>query len=388
MSRLVLTMLALMLSSSVAFADTIKIGVVGPFSGPAALQGRNFQAGIDAWLAVNGNTIDDDTIEIVYRDLPAADPSQSAALTQELIVSEGVQYLGGYYYTPDALAAAPILEEGNVPMVVFNAATSALVNASPFVVRTSFTTWQTSTPMAAVARERGIDKIITVVSDYGPGVDAENAFVTGFTAAGGQIVESLRMPMNTNDFSPIMQRIKDSGAEAVFAFLPAGPATLGFVQAYVENGLKDAGVQLLAPGDLAQEPDLAALGDNALGLLTTFHYAVSHDSPENAAFVKAATTAIGNAEQLSFPAVGAYDGMYVISKMIEATGGKQDAATAVEAVKGLSWISPRGPVSINPENRHITQNIYLREVAFEDGEYINKEIQTFENQGDPGWKAP
>ena len=388
MKSVFLAGLALVLSNSVAFADTIKIGVVGPFSGPAALQGKNFQAGIDAWLAVNGNTIGDDTIEVIYSDLPAPDPAQSAALTQELIVSEGVQYLAGYYYTPDAMAAAPILEEGNVPMVVFNAATSAIVNASPYVVRTSFTTWQTSTPMAAVAHERGIKKIITVVSDYGPGVDSETAFVTGFTAAGGEIVESVRMPMNTNDFSPMMQRIKDSGAEAVFAFLPAGPATLGFVQAYVENGLKDAGVTLLAPGDLTQEPDLAALGDNALGLLTTFHYAVSHDSPENAAFVEAATKAIGSASELSFPAVGAYDGMYVISKMIEATGGNQDAAAAVEAVKGLSWTSPRGPVSINPENRHITQNIYLREVALEDGQYINKEIQTFENQVDPGWKAP
>jgi branched-chain amino acid transport system substrate-binding protein len=378
----------LALSSSVAFADTIKIGVVGPFSGPAALQGRNFQAGIDAWLALNGNEVAGHTMEIVYRDLPAADPAQSAALTQELLVSEGVQYLAGYYYTPDAMAAAPMLEEGNVPMVVFNAATSAIVNASPYVVRTSFTTWQTSTPMAHVARERGIDKAMTVVTDYGPGIDAENAFVTGFTGEGGEIAESLRMPMNTNDFSPIMQRIKDSGAEAVFAFLPAGPATLGFVRAYVENGLKDAGVTLLAPGDLTQEPDLAALGDNALGLLTTFHYAVSHDSPENKVFVEAASKAIGNASDLSFPAVGAFDGMYVISKMIEATGGQQDAAKAVEAVKGLSWVSPRGPVSINPENRHLTQNIYLREVAQQDGQYINKEIQTFENQGDPGWKAP
>src|SRR5690606_25464867 len=136
-----------------------------------ALQGRNFQAGIDAWLALNGNEVAGHTMEIVYRDLPAADPAQSAALTQELLVSEGVQYLAGYYYTPDAMAAAPMLEEGNVPMVVFNAATSAIVNASPYVVRTSFTTWQTSTPMAHVARERDIDKAMTVVTDYGPGID-------------------------------------------------------------------------------------------------------------------------------------------------------------------------------------------------------------------------
>ncbi|CAH1651890.1 MULTISPECIES: ABC transporter substrate-binding protein [unclassified Chelatococcus] len=388
MKKLALLTLALAMSSGVAVADTIKIGVVGPFSGPAALQGRNFQAGIDAWLALHGNKIGNNTIEIVYRDLPAADPAKSAAVTRDLIVGEGVQYLAGYYYTPDAMAAAPILVEGNVPMVVFNAATSAIMNASPYVVRTSFTTWQTSTPMASVARERGIKKAITVVTDYGPGVDAESAFVKGFKDAGGEIVASVRMPMNTNDFSPIMQRIKDSGAEAVFAFLPSGPATLGFMKSFAENGLRKAGVTLLAPGDLTQESDLPALRDSALGTLTTFHYAVSHDSQENKAFVEAASKAIGDPANLSFPAVGAYDGMYVISKMIEATGGKQDAKAAVEAVKGLSWTSPRGPVTINPQNRHITQNIYLREVAEDNGKYINKEIRTFEKQGDPGWKAP
>lgn len=388
MKKFVVAALAMALSGGAAVADTIKVGVVGPFSGPAALQGKNFRAGVDAWLALNGNKVGDHTIEIVYRDLPAPDPAQSAALTRDLVVGERVQYLAGYYYTPDALAAAPILEEADVPLVVFNAATSSIVNASPYVVRTSFTTWQTSFPLGTVARERGIDKVITVVSDYGPGVDAEAAFVAGFRQAGGEITESIRLPLSTNDFSPILQRIRNSGAQAVFAFLPAGPAALNFARAYVENGLKDAGIVLLAPGDLTQEPDLVALGDNGLGLLTTFHYAVSHDSPENKTFVEAASKAIGNPAELTFPAVGAFDGMHVIARMIEATDGKQDAAAAVEAVKGLSWTSPRGPVTIAPENRHITQNIYLREVVKDGDQYVNREIQTFENQGDPGWKAP
>lgn len=377
-----------LLGGAAATADTIKIGVVGPFSGSAALQGRNFQAGIEAWLALNGRQVAGHDLEIIYRDLPAADPAQSAALTQELVVGSGVQYLAGYYYTPDAMAAAPILEEANVPMVVFNAATSAIMNASPYVVRTSFTTFQTSTPMAQVARERGIQKVITVVSDYGPGVDSETAFVRAFGAQGGTIVESIRMPMSTTDFSPIAQRIRDSGAEAVFAFLPAGPQTFGFMTAFVENGLRDAGIALLAPGDLTQESDLPVLGPNAEGMLTTFHYAVSHDSPENKAFVEAATGWLGNPAHLSFPSVGAFDGMQVIAHMIEATGGKQDAAAAVESVKGLAWVSPRGPVSINPENRHLTQNIYLREVAKDGDQWINREIATFENQGDPGWVKP
>lgn len=388
MKRMILAAVAALAMSSAAYADTIKIGVVGPFSGPFALQGKNFKAGIDAYMALNGSKVGDDDIEIIYRDVPQADPAQSKALAQELVVKEGVQYLAGFYFTPDAMAVTPLLTQANVPLVIMNAATSAIVTKSPLVVRTSFTTWQTSTPIAKVAKDAGVSKVISVVSDYGPGVDAENAFKTGFEAAGGQVVEAIRLPLATNDFSPIMQRIKDSGAEGVFAFLPSGPTTLGFVKAFKENGLKDGGIKFFAPGDLTQESDLPALGEAALGIQTTFHYAVSHDSPENKAFVEAASKAIGNPAELSFPSVGAYDGMHVIYKMIEATGGEQDAAKAVEAVKGLSWVSPRGPVTIDPESRHITQNIYLREVAkADDGTYYNKEIQTFEKQGDPGLAA-
>ncbi|MCA1404410.1 ABC transporter substrate-binding protein [Ensifer sp. IC3342] len=388
MKRTILAALAALAMSGAAEADTIKVGVIGPFSGPFALQGKNFKAGIDAYMALNGSKVGDDDVEVIYRDVPQADPAQSKALAQELVVKEGVQYLAGFYFTPDAMAVTPLLEQGNVPLVIMNAATSAIVTKSPLAVRTSFTLWQTSTPIAKVAKDAGVSKVILVVSDYGPGVDAENAFKKAYEAVGGEIVEAVRMPLATNDFSPIMQRIKDSGAEGVFAFLPSGPTTLGFVKAYNENRLKDAGIKLFAPGDLTQESDLPALGEAALGLQTTFHYAVSHDSPENKAFVEAAGKAIGNPAELSFPAVGAYDGMHVIYKMIEATGGEQDAQKAVDAVKGLSWTSPRGPVSIDPESRHITQNIYLREVAkAEDGSYYNKEIQTFEKQGDPGLAA-
>lgn len=388
MKRTILAALAALTIAGAAQADTIKIGVIGPFSGPFALQGKNFKAGIDAYMALNGSKVGDDDIEVIYRDVPQPDPAQSKALGQELVVKEGVQYLAGFYFTPDAMAVTPLLEQANVPLVIMNAATSAIVTKSPLVVRTSFTLWQTSTPIAKVAKDAGVSKVISVVSDYGPGADAENAFKKGFEAAGGQIVEAIRMPLATNDFSPIMQRVKDSGAEGLFAFLPSGPTTLGFVKAFNENGLKDAGIKFFAPGDLTQESDLPALGEAALGIQTTFHYAVSHDSPENKAFVEAAGKAIGNPAELSFPSVGAYDGMHVIHKMIEATGGEQDAEKAVDAVKGLSWTSPRGPVSIDPESRHITQNIYLREVAkAEDGSYYNKEIETFEKQGDPGLAA-
>ncbi|TIW21924.1 MAG: ABC transporter substrate-binding protein [Mesorhizobium sp.] len=388
MRRILLAAVAAIALGGTALADTIKVGVIGPFSGPFAIQGKNFKAGIDAWTALNGAKVGNDDVEIVYRDLPAANPAQAKSLAQDLVVKEHVQYLAGFYFTPDAMAVTPLLEQANVPMVIMNAATSVIVTKSPLVVRTSFTLWQTSVPMAKVAAQRSIKKVITVVSDYGPGVDAETAFATTFKADGGEIVQSVRMPLSTTDFSPIMQRVKDSGAEAVFAFLPSGPTTLGFLKSYNENGLKQAGIQFLAPGDLTQESDLPALGDAALGVTTTFHYSIAHDSAENKKFVEAARTAIGNPAELSFPSVGAYDGMRVIYKMIEATGGKQDAKKAVDAVKGMAWDSPRGPVSIDPESRHITQNIYLREVAkAEDGTYYNKEVQTFRNMTDPGLAA-
>lgn len=386
MKKLILAVSAAsMLLGGAAAAETVKVGVVGPFSGPFALQGRNFQAGIEAYMALHGDTIGDDTVEIIYRDVPTPDPAQSAALSRELVVSEGVQYLAGYYFTPDALAAAPLLEQANVPMVIFNAATSSIVTESPYIVRTSFTLWQTTAPMARVAHDMGFESAITVVSDYGPGLDAEAAFTTTFEEEGGEVVDSIRMPISTTDFSPIMQRVKDFGAQVLFAFLPSGPPTLGFVKAYNDNGLEAAGVTMLATGDLTQESDLPVLGEAALGLRTTFHYSVAHDSPENEEFVAAASEALGDPALLSFPAVGAFDGMHVIYKMIEATGGEQDAAAAVDAVRGLAWESPRGPVEIDAETRHITQNIYLREVAqAEDGTYYNKEIQTFEMMGDPG----
>ena len=384
-TRIICAAIALLIGSAPAWPDTIKVGIIGPFSGPFALQGRNFQAGVEAYLALNGKTVNGHDVQILYRDLPAANPAQSRALAQELVVKEKVQYLGGLYFTPDAMAITPLIKQANTPLVIFNAAASAIMTQSPLVVRTSFTTAQTTTPLGQIAVDRGVRKVISAVSDYGPGIDAETAFKKAFEAAGGQVVDAIRMPLNTTDFSPIMQRVRDSGAEAVFAFLPSGPTALGFVKAYNDTGLKQAGIGFFAQGDLTKEPDLPALGSGALGLLTTFHYSLSHASPENERFVEAAAKAIGGREQLSFPAVGAYDGMHLIYRMIEATEGRQDAQKAVDAVKGLSWTSPRGPVSIDANTRHITQNVYLREVTMgPDGRLFNKEIGTFPDQKDPG----
>ncbi len=202
-------------------------------------------------------------------------------------------------------------------------------------------------------------------------------------AAGGKVTETIRMPLNTTDFSPIMQRIKDSGADTIFTFLPAGPPTLGFVKAYIDNGLKAAGVKFMSTGDLVTEPDLPNIGDSGIGIISTFHYALSHNSHENKAFLDQIVKNGGKLDEVTMTSVAAYDGARLIYKMIEATDGQRDPAKAIAAVKGMNWASPRGLASIDPETRHIRQNIYVREVKKVDGKLINQEIQTFDAQ--PDW---
>lgn len=366
-----------------ASADVIKVGVIGTMSGPYALFGKNFKMGIDAWVAEHGNKVGNHTVEFIYRDEESPNPAKSKALAQELLVKDKVQYLAGVYFTPDAMAIAPLLDESKTPLVVMNAATSAIVQKSPYIVRTSFTMWQNTVPAAKVAKTNGSKKVAIAVSDYGPGIDAEAAFKKTFEAEGGQVVEAIRMPLNTTDFGPIMQRIKDSGADTIFTFLPAGPPTLGFVKAYIDNGLKAGGVKLMSTGDVVTEPDLPTIGDAGIGILSTYHYAVSHDSPENKAFIAQIVKDGGKLDEITMTSVAAYDGARVIYKMIEATNGQRDPAKAVDAVKGMKWVSPRGPVSIDPDTRHIRQNVYLRTVEKADGKLINKETKTFEAQ--PDW---
>jgi branched-chain amino acid transport system substrate-binding protein len=205
-------LIAIGLMSGSASADVIKVGVIGTMSGPYALFGKNFKMGIDAWVAENGSRVGDHQIEFIYRDEESPNPAKSKALAQELLIKDKVQYLAGVYFTPNALAIAPLLDDSKTPLIVMNAATSAIVQKSPYIVRTSFTMWQNTVPAAKVAKKSGSKKVAIAVSDYGPGIDAEAAFRKTFEAEGGTIAEAIRMPLNTTDFSPIMQRIKASGA--------------------------------------------------------------------------------------------------------------------------------------------------------------------------------
>jgi branched-chain amino acid transport system substrate-binding protein len=367
--------LALVAASSGAAAQTIKVGIVGPFSGPFAHYGTLFKNGAEAYIASQGGKLAGKDIELIYRDTGGPNPGQTKTLVQELIVKDKVDYLGGFVFTPNAFAVAPLIQQSQTPTVIFNAATSAITDKSEFFVRTSYTLWQVTVPMAQWAAKNNIKKVVTAVTDYGPGIDAETAFKSEFAKQGGAVVESIRMPIATTDFSPFVQRIKASGAQAVYTFLPGGPPNLGFVKAYNENGLAKAGIQFLGTAE-TDEFDLQKFGDAALGLTTAFHYSAAHDSPANKAFVEALKKRDPNAIA-NYASVGAWDGMHVIHKMIEATGGKRDGLAALRTARGLAWESPRGPVRIDPKTRHIVQNVYLRKVEKAGNLLVNKEVQNF-----------
>ena len=364
-----------------AQADTIRVGVIAPFSGPFAIWGQQFQQAIELYQAQHGTEAGGNTIEFLYRDSGGPNPDQTRALAQELLIREQVDYLGGLVFTPNALAVAELATQSETPTVIFNAATSMITTQSDYFVRTGFTLWQVTVPMANWALAQGITTAVTAVTDYGPGIDAENAFRAAFEAGGGTVLDALRMPIQTTDFAPFMQRVRDQTPQALFGFLPAGPPTYAFTRAYNENGLREAGITFLGTGE-TDETTLEALGEPAMGLHTAYHYSAAHESEMNHEF----TAMLGQmfpGSVANLASVGAYDGAALIYHMVEAAGS--DGPAAMQAAMGYAWESPRGPVSIDPATRHITQNVYIRVVDRDaDGHLINREIETIEAVPDLG----
>ncbi len=369
-------------SAGPAIADhTVKVGIIAPFSGPFAIWGKQFQQAIEVYVAQNGESAGGHRIEFVYKDSGGPNPSGAKALAQELVISDGVDYLGGFVFTPNALAVAPLIDEAQIPTVIFNAATSIIVEKSDYFVRTSFSLWQVSVPMAEWAYAQGIRTAAISVTDYGPGNDAEIAFKTAFEALGGTVVDTIKMPLATTDFAPFMQRIKDQSPDAVFGFLPAGPPSFAYIKAYNENGLREAGIEFLGTGEM-DETTLEAIGDAAIGITTAYHYSGAHPSEMNQAFT-AKIDEMFPGDVTNLASVGAYDGAHILYQMIGAVGSER--TEAVDVVRGLAWESPRGPVSIDPATRHITQNVYIRRVARdENGRLVNEEFDVIEAVPDLG----
>jgi branched-chain amino acid transport system substrate-binding protein len=364
--------------------EPIKIGVLVAMSGPFAPYGRQITNGMKAYMKVHGDKVAGRKIELIIKDTTGPAPDVAKRLAQELVTRDKVQVLAGFALTPNALAVAPVATEAKVPMVIMNAATSIITTKSPYIVRVSFTLPQVTAPMAEWAAKNKIKKVYSLVTDYAPGVDAETTFKKVFTAAGGEIVGSSRVPLKNPEFAPFIQRIKDAKPEAVFIFTPAGEAAVAFMKAFDERGLRKAGIKLIGTGDVTEDEVLEAMGDAALGVITTHHYSAAHKSPENDAFKKAFADVAGAEARPNFMAVGGWDGMHVIFEMATKTGGKLDAQKAVDAVKGMTIQSPRGTMTIDPATRDPIQDVYVRKVEKVGDKHFNVEFDKIAKVKDPG----
>ncbi len=370
-------------ASAAAQAKDLTVGLIVPMSGPFVAHGKQITHGIDLYLAEHQQTLGGRKVKLIIKDDTGIAPAVAKRLAQELLVKDKVDILAGFTLTPNAFSVAPLATEAKVPMVVLNAATSSITEKSPNIVRVSMTLPQDTAPMAQWAYANGIKKVYTLVADYGPGHDAEAQFKKTFVALGGQIVGEVRTPVNTPDYAPFLQRIKDAKPDAVFLFVPNGEAGVALAKGYAERGLAAAGIKALATGDVTDEDVLDAMGDSALGMITSFHYSAVHDSPENKAFTAAYAKAFPK-DRVNFVAAAGYDGMHLIDLALAKTQGGASAPAFMAAVKGMKWMSPRGPVEIDPQTRDIIQNVYIRKVQRVNGVLQNVEFDTIKAVKDPG----
>ena len=384
MQRIVLAALALTLSSWVGAQEPVKVGVVAPFSGVAGDYGKQMEGGMKAFFKLHGDTFAGRKIQLLIRDTGGPNPEVAKRLAQELVTRDKVDFLAGFGFTPEAMAAAPVATEAKTPMVVMNAASSVVTTRSPYIARFSMTLQQVSAPMATWAAKNGIKRVYTLVADYAPGIDSETAFKREFEAKGGQVVDSVRVPLRNPDFAPFVQKIKDTKPEAVFMFVPAGEQSIAFMKAFEERGLGKDGIRVIATGDLTDDDVLNTMGEPVVGVITSHHYSAAHDSPENRAFVKAFGEVNKELKRPNFMAVGGYDGMAAIAEVVKKLGNRIDGDKAMEILKTIKLASPRGPIAIDPATRDIVQTVYIRKVEKRGNEYWNVEFDKFENVKDPG----
>ncbi len=370
--------LALVASVGATFAaDPIKIGLILPMTGPFTSTGKQISAAVELYNAEHGGTVAGRKIEIIVKD-DGGVADATKRLAQELIVNDHVTAIAGFGLTPLAMAAAPVATQGKTPMVVMSAATSIITERSPFIVRTSQVVPQIAAPFGTWAAKQGMKKVVTVVTDYGPGHDVEKWFSQAFKEAGGS-VENLRVPLQNPDFSPYLQRVSEMKPDALLVFVPSGVGAQ-FMKQFVERGLDKSGIRLIGTGDVTDDDILDGMGDVALGVITAHHYSAAHPSPENKAFVAAMTKATG--KRPNFMAVSGWDGMHALYEGLKKTDGAGGEAL-VTAMKGLAWTSPRGPMSIDPATRDIVQNVYIRKVERVDGHLWNVETETIPDVKDP-----
>jgi branched-chain amino acid transport system substrate-binding protein len=370
------------LGAGVADAQgTVRIGFSTAITGPFAAGGKQMEGALKLFIEQNGSTVGGKRIEVILRD-DGGVPDQAKRIAQELVVNAKVAVLAGYSPTPTSLAVAPLATEAKVPLIVMGGGASIITERSPYIARTFYTLAQVTVPMAQWAAKNGIKRVVTLVSAYAPGLEAEKAFIDEFKAKGGELIESLRVPLQNPDFAPYLQRARDAKPEALFVWIP-GAFAAPFVRQYVERGLHTSGIKLIGPGDITDDDVLNQMGDPALGITTSYHYSAAHPSRMNKAFVEGFKRVSGGLRPDEL-AVGVYDGMHLIYEALKKTGGNPNGDAIIAAMKGMAWESPRGPISIDPETRDIIQNVYMRRVEKVEGELYNVEFETFNAVKDPG----
>jgi branched-chain amino acid transport system substrate-binding protein len=363
-----------------AQAQDVKIGFILPMTGQQQSTGKQEAAAIKLFQAQNGDTVGGKKVEVIIKD-DGAVPDNTKRIAQEMIVNDKVTFLAGFGVTPAALAVAPLSAESKTAEIITAAGTSIITEKSPYIARTSFTLAQSTVPMADWASQNGIKKVVTMVSDYAPGADAEKSFTAEFTGKGGQVIEAIRFPLANPDFAPFLQKAADDKPDAVFVFVPSGQGG-AFVKQFVEKGLDKAGIKIIGPGDVTDDDLINGMGDAIIGTITAHFYSADHPSAANKAFVAAFKKA-NDGMRPNFMAVSAYDGMHLMYETLKKTGGKTDGDSLIDAAKGMAWESPRGPISIDPDTRDIIQNVYIRQVKKVGGELYNVEFVTFPNVKDP-----
>jgi branched-chain amino acid transport system substrate-binding protein len=381
-----LAAMALAGAMGTANADEIRIGVIASFSGPYSNWGKQIQEASDLFLEQQKGKVGAHTIKLIYRDVGGNNPARARQLAEELVVRDKVQYLAGLEFTPTALAVADVATQAKVPTVINNAGTSGILSRSPYLLRAGYTQWMVATPLAKWTAEQGGKKVFLAAADYAPGLDAIAAFRKAFVDAGGTVVGELKIPLNTTDFAPYMQKIKEANPEYLYMFMPLGPSAVSFIKTYGARGLDKAGIKLMATAE-TEESEVHSYGDAAAGIVTALHYSPASTTPANQAFVAALRKKYGPATIPNVASISAYDSMKLIFEMIRATDGKQDGDKAMAAIKGYAWESPRGPVTVDPQTRELIQNVYIRRIVKVGGVYVNQPFKTYTGIKDPGLKV-
>ncbi|WP_373987747.1 ABC transporter substrate-binding protein [Duganella sp. BuS-21] len=374
----------LFINVQAADAPPVRIGVITSLSGVAAQSGEQMKAGIDTWLRMHGDGAGGRKLQVIYKDDTGAQPEVAKRLAGELIGREQVDVLAGFVFTPNAVAAAGVADRARKPLVIMNAAASAITARSPYVTRTSYTIAQSVQPLAEWAYKTGSRRVFSIVADYVPGQEAHTWFSSSFTAKGGVIVDSVKVPLSTVDFSAYLQRIKDARPDAIHVFLPNGQPMVSFMKSYKEKGLDKAGIRFLGGEGWADEDVLNAAGASMQGIYTAGFYTFSRQGADNAAFTAAFAKTVGQRFKPNFQAVAAYDGMALIAAALQRTKGDAGGEAFMAALKGYRADSPRGTVSIDDKTRDIVQTIYIRRIDKQaDGHYAATEIDRYDAVRDP-----